>query len=355
MLAVSTVPSAERYASLVVRAARADEAAALTSLHEAAPDGGAVGFRVRSLLDPGTPEPSPHRTSVDVVAELPGAGPVGAARVSAGLLRVTGEVRPYALLSSLVVHPDHRRRGVASALARWRIDHAEEVAGPRAVILANVQRGNVGSEANAAHWADGWTGEQVTAPLTMLARRPRDSRFLVRDAEPADGAAVASGHAAFTADHAFAHEWRAESLAEWLSATPVNRYRVATDGGGWVVAGMALRQESLLRSMEVTRLPAAIALANVALRAIPRDRVLRNVVVHHLWFAPGHRDAAADLVRLTRWEWHDRGTHLLVTLDRRSPAVPALGLRPWSPTTTTRTAVRSSPPIALDGPVEPVL
>lgn len=346
---------AERYRDLVVRVAGPQERPEIDALREASPDGGAVGFRVHSHVEDGVPEPSAHRASLDVVAEVPGVGLVGAARLSTGRLQVRGEPRPYALLSSLVVHPAHRRRGVASALARWRIEHAAEVAGDGAVVLANVQRGNAGSLANAARWADGWTGPAVTAPLTMLARRPRATRFAVRDATADDSVAVASGHADFTADHAFAHWWAADSLTSWLAAGRINRYRVATDAGGAVVAGMAVREEGLLRSMEVTRLPAAIAAANLVLRAIPPDRVLRNVVVDHLWFAPGHLDAAADLLRWTRWGWRDRGTHLLVTLDRRSPAVAALGLRPWSPTTATTTAVHAAPPIALDGPVEPVL
>lgn len=350
-----TAPVGERYRDLVVRPAAAGEAASIAALRDASPDGGAVGFRVRSHVEPGTPEPSVHRRSVDVVAELPGAGPVGAARISSGMLSVAGRPRPYALLSSLIVHPAHRRHGVAAALARWRIDHADEIAGPGAVVLANVQRGNLASLGNAARWADGWTGTSVTMPLPMLRRSPRPGRFAVRDASAADAAAVAAGHAAFTADHTFAHLWTEWSLADWLAAGPVHRYRVALDRGGTVVAGVALRDEALLRSMEVTRLPRSIALANLVLHAVPADRVLRNVVVHHLWFAPGHADAAAQLVRQTRWDWRDEGTHLLVTLDRRSPALPTVGLRPWSPTTSTTTAVRADPPIALDGLVEPVL
>ena len=346
---------AERYRDLVVRAAAAEEATAIAALHEASPDGGAVGFRVRSHLDPGAAEPSVHRRSLDVVAEVPGAGLVGAARLSTGFLRASGQRRPYALLSSLVVHPAHRGRGVASALARWRVDQAALVAGEGAVVLANVQHGNVGSAANAARWADGWTGAAVTAPLTMLARPPRGSRFRVRDATGSDADAVASGHGAFTAGHVLAHEWTGRSLPDWLEASAINGYRVATDARGTVVAGMAVREEALVRSLEVTRLPVAIAAANLVLRAIPPDRVLRNVVVDHLWFAPGYVAAAADLLRQTRWEWRDRGSHLLVTLDRRSAALPALGLRPWSPTTVTRTAVHADPPIALDGPVEPIL
>ena len=345
----------ERYRDLVVRVADPDDRAAIATLHEASPDGGAVGFRVHNHGGPGAAEPAVHRRSVDVVAEVPGLGTVGAARISTGTLRVAGEPRPYALLSSLVVHPAHRRRGVAAGLARWRLDHAAGLAGEGAVVLANVQRGNTGSQANAARWADGWTGAAVTAPLTMLTRRARRPRYEVRDATAADSAAVASGHAAFTADHAFAHEWTPESLVEWLEAGPVNGYRVAIDPRGAVVAGMAVRREGLVRSLEVTRLPAYIAAVNVVLRAIPPDRVLRNVVVDHLWFAPGHQEAAADLLRETRWDWRDQGTHLLVTLDRRSPALPAVGLRPWSPTTVTTTAVRADPPVALDGPVEPIL
>lgn len=355
MAPVSGSVPRERYGDLVVREAGPADEAVLAGLHDASPDGGAVGFRVHHHVPPGTGEPSVHRRVVDVVAELPGQGAVGSARLSVGMISVAGEPRPYALLSSLVVHPDHRRRGVAAALARWRLDRADEVAGAGAVVLANVQQGNDASRDNASRWADGWTGPAVSAPLTMLRRPPRATRFTVRDATVAEASAVAAGHAGFTAGHAFAHLWSSSSLGDWLAGAPVHRYRVAVDAGGAVVAGAALRDEALLRTMEVTRMPAGIALANLVLRAVPADRRLRNVVVHHLWFAPGHLDAAAALLASTRWEWRDRGTHLLVALDRRSPALPALGLRPWMPTTRSSTAVHASPPVVLSGPVEPVL
>ena len=155
------------------------------------------------------------------------------------------------------------------------------------------------------------------------------------------------GFTAFTAHQDFARVFDAESLRAWLAPNPlpVHHYRVAVDDDGAVLAGLALREEALLRTMELVHMPVTIRLANIALRVVPKDGQLRNLSVEHLWFAPGRLDAARALWEDTRWSWRDRGSNLLMTVDPRSPASGVLRLRPWTPTTSVTIAVRADPPL----------
>ncbi|MBB2891566.1 GNAT family N-acetyltransferase [Flexivirga oryzae] len=325
-----------------VREAGEGDEEAIAALHRASPDGGAVRFRVI------THARESGGRSRSVVA-VDGGRVVGAATVSLGDFRYAGQVRPYALLGSLTVDPGHRRQGIGAALARWRIECAEKLSGSEVVVLANIQKGNAGSLAAARRWATAFTSPAVSVPVPMRRRPPGPVDGLTFRSGVDDLTQIVDGFTAFTADHDFARVFDAESLRAWLTATPVpvpvHHYRVAVDGDGAVVAGLALREEGLLHTMQLVHMPVAIRVANVALRVVPKDGRLRNLGVEHLWFAPGRIDAARALWEDTRWSWRDRGTGLLVTVDPRSPAVGVLRLRPWTPTTSVTTAVRADPPL----------
>src|SRR5664279_3928854 len=116
----------------------ADEAglAALSSI----PDGGSVAFSAESHVPAHLMLGGNHDRSVRVVAErgVP-ARIVGSARLDLGTCRFEGAVVDYALLSELLVHPAHRRRGVAAALAQWRLARAAELAGDQVCVVAYVQ------------------------------------------------------------------------------------------------------------------------------------------------------------------------------------------------------------------------
>jgi GNAT superfamily N-acetyltransferase len=55
----------------------------------------------------------------------------------------------YAVLDSLKVHPDYRRRGIARRLTDRRLERATELGGDEVVIVAYIQAGNTASLANA--------------------------------------------------------------------------------------------------------------------------------------------------------------------------------------------------------------
>lgn len=343
-----------------LRQATADDAAAIVRLEDASPDGGRVQFRVREHAQIRPAGDGLTRSLGVVATDRSGQHLVGSARAILGTFQYEGQERPFVQLVSLKVHPNHRRQGIGAALAQWRIAAAERTAGPDVVILADIQQGNEASLGAARRWATAFTPPALTIPVPMRRKPPREPAGLrFRPADQKELAAVARGVMHFTEGHNFARVWTAERLATWLRWSPldvpVRHYAVAVDQTGVIVAGLALREEALLRTMELTRMPATIRAVNRFVRVVPKDGHLRNLNVEHLWFTPGDEDAAAALWQQVRWTWRERGTNLLITIDARSPVRELLDIRPWTPKTSITIAVRAHPtpePARLIAPVE---
>ncbi len=331
---------------------------ALAHLARQAPDGGAVSFAPRFHVPARLAVPPGFAHTAVVAAELPGLeGLAGAARLRVGSLRLDGDLRPVALLSSLVVHPQARRRGIAAAMTRWRIERAQELAGDDVVVFANIQRGNAASTTNARAWATTTIGPVRVVPLTVRRRPPRSSRWEFGPVADAELGLVADRLRSRAEDRQLGRDWDVPTLREWFDASPldvpVHHYVVAREAGR-VVAGAGVRDEWRLQSLEVVRMSTPVKVANLALRVVPRDGVMRNATVDKLWHDDGAGDALRGLVRHLRWAWRDRASSVLVELDARGPEIGLVGARPWSPTTSFDVAVRA-PALDRRRLVEPVL
>lgn len=324
------------------------DSAALAVLTEESPDGGKIAFSPRFHVPAYTSFETRTLAMAGVVAEAGDAdGVVGSGRVSFGECWFEGAVRPYALLSSLIVHPTHRKRGIARALAEWRIARAMEYSGPETLILADIQTGNSGSLANATKWATQIGGLVKTIPVPMSAKPPRPMHEVTIRAPTADELAdVAAQLNDFHAGYNFHRPQTAASLDAWLKKTPftdpINHYRVAVDGQNRLLAGMGIKEEGRLMSLHISHAPALIRLANLVLKVIPPDNEMRNLQVDKLWYASEQLDAARHLWQTVRHEFRERGSSLVVNYDPRGPIPQVIQTPFWMPTTSVTVAVRSS-------------
>jgi hypothetical protein len=265
---------------------------------------------------------------VGVVAEVPGQdGIIGSGLIRFGQCQWEGELRPSALLNTLVVHPDYRRQGVASQLAKWREQLAHQQLGLDGVLWAIIQRDNTASERTAIKWANQFLESRVVIiPLRMRSASPRRSRrFEVRPARPDELDTVAEQLNRYYRDYNLYPPETGDSLAAWLEGTPFDspfrHYQIVTNKAGTILAGMGLSENFRLRTTLITHLPAGLRILNRLFNLIPANGELREVVLSRIWVAPGQLEAARHLLETMRWEWRGRCTSLLFSADLRSPAM----------------------------------
>ncbi len=336
---------------------------ALAALTAQSPDGGRITFSPRFHLPAYEVYAARHEEMVGVVAEADGQearGLVGAAQVSFGECQYEGVVRPYALLSGLVVHPAYRRQGIASALAQWRIERADRRFGKDALIFADIQTGNVGSTANAKKWANFFSGRIVTAPANMRAAPPPAlTGVTIREAADAELEGVAESLNRFYRDYNFYRPQTAGRLREWRRKSPLsdplNRYLVAVDSANRLLAGMGVREEGRLLSLYIEHAPALIRFANRFLKVIPADKEMRPLQAEMLWFAPGQLEAGRTLWQTARWLLREQGSSLLCNFDPRSPIRQMIQNPFWMPTTSVNMAVRAPAPLSEARLIDPLI
>ena len=280
-----------------------------------------------------------------VVAEADGAL-IGSAQVGLHEVEIEGELHPCASLGSLMVHPAHRRRGVATALTRWRLD----LAGPECVVVAGIQTGNEGSFANANKWATQIFGslllpafkvEQGAAPPRGLEiREPRD------DSEWDDAAEGLAG---------FQRGWNLriprtgaalkERAGRTLEGERLQRYFVVVERGR-VVGGFELFEGARLDALVFEHMPLTLRALNFFVRVLPREGEVRADSFSGVWYLPGREDVGRALWASARSLAAESGNAIGVQLDSRSPLAKVFRVRPWTPKGQLTLAVRS--PVRLD-------
>lgn len=327
-----------------LRPIRPDDFEALLELAAASADTGRVGYAVRYARNPIEAGAVLQPEREWVVAEADGRL-VGAGQVTFSETEVEGERHRCATLSSLMVHAAYRRRGIARALTRWRLDRA----GPDAVVVAAIQGGNEGSVANARSWANQIFGS-ITIPVAPArSGRPNRRGLELRDAGDRDWEAAGAGVDAFERGWNLRTPVTGESLRgrveRGLGDERVRRYRVAV-GGGTVVGGYELFEGPRLQTIVIERLPLALRALTLALRMLPRDRVLRECSVSGLWFAAGRTDVGRALWNDARATAAETGNTVSVRFDARGPLAAVVPHAPWRPKGSATVAVRS--PVRLD-------
>jgi GNAT superfamily N-acetyltransferase len=331
---------------------------AYASLVANSPDTGRISTAQHYNLDSYQALTAIHGNFVGVVAEHAGfQGFVGAGLIRFGECQFEGEIRPYAFLNTLVVHPDFRRQGIASQLAKWRLEYARNRIGPDGIIWAIIQRGNIGSELTARKWQ----GQFLQNRILLIPLRPRlNSPHIFQDyqvsALPTKQSHLISGQLIdfYQAFNLFTPKSQVE-LASWSVASPFNEpfrhFIVIRNAHDEIAAGLVLTETYKLRYMQIVKAPFMARMANRVLHVVPPDLIMREINLSHIWFAQGQIEAARYLLETVRWEWRSKASSFIIWIDRFCPYIDLLNLRPWTLKTETSIVSQSKIKISEDKPI----
>jgi ribosomal protein S18 acetylase RimI-like enzyme len=333
---------------------------AIAQLSRETPDTGAVRFYNQFHHDAYTTLMALHPGATGVVAQASDRL-VGIGLVTFGECWFEGELRPFAYLSSLSVHPEYRRRGIASQIADWRVHRAHEhfrAAGRQGVIYAAIQSGNIGSIRTAASWSTQHLASRHSAAVTSVRRRPprRNAHVEVRTARLDELERVAQRQNAFYDGYNLYTVETADDLEAWRAQELVGmRLRdvvVAVDRSGDIVAGMGVTPEGPLITAHVLRMPPALRVANALLHIVPTSGIATRAKVERFWFASGEEAAGTHLWESIRWLFRDRATNVMTFFDGDSPIRQAIRLPAFMPKPS-RGSIVLNAPVPAD-PARPV-
>ena len=331
-------------AALQVRLAGPGDGADLAELVARSPDAGRVAFTYRFSADL-LAVMQVLGTRLEGAVALADGEPVGMVLGDFAEVQWAGARRPGVYVSNLRVHPEHRRQGVAAALARFGLERVRERLGEEGVVYAAVLEGNLSAGLVRE------LGFRATAPirgaLVPLRRRaPKGPAHLrVRLAGPEDMSPMAAGMNAFYAAHNLWSPVSAESLADFVgrevAGVRPNRLHVV-ERDGELVAGLSASDRTALVRMIVTRASPLVRAAGWAAGILPADGTLRALTVRHVWFRPGEREAARLLWQTLRSTARPNAGSIGIAFDPRDPVAAVYQLPRWLPTFPARYLVRAA-------------
>lgn len=345
-----------------LRSLRPSDGDALRQLFVESPDTGRFSIAADYQIDPYLAFTGLHANAAGVVAEAKIGNSnqiVGLDLVRMGNCYLEGNLHPYGLLNSLVVHPDYRCQGVATQLAQWRIAHARQTLGEDTTILAFIQENNSGSLAATQKWAQQQIGHFATCAVpTRQNPTSPDSDFSIRSVENDDLEAVAQNLNEFYQGYNLYEAHTAASLEEWLQQTPISRpfrqYHVVVDNQQNILAGLAVTEYCQVATMNVKSIPVLFEWLNKIVKMVPPDGILRQLAVSHFWFQPDQQAAARHLWEMIRYVYRDAGSHLTFAYDPMGPFPDILQLPFWLPKAKFQVLVGNSSPLSDNKRIYPL-
>jgi len=337
-----------------VRAMAQQDGPAIRLLDEMSPDSGAFSVVYRCLFDPYEVTMALHPGSLGVVAENPADRSLaGKAYVEVTMGRYHGTLRPIGRVFGLVVHPDHRRRGLANMLYHKLLEQARKIHGPEVLFLAAIQEGNEASLRAAKTWATQVVPGRIRYLFARtVIRAPKVHRGLrIRNAEPRDWVAIADGTTRFRQNSEWATQVDAEVLQKFHERQPfgfpLQTCLVAVNEHDKPIAGMSVVFDGLVETGLYPDFPLILRWLNRFLRFAPSNGVLKPLSVRDLWYEPGFEGAALDLWKTAAWQFRDKGNRLMAAVDPKSPLAKVLPKSSFLPFEGGLLAVAADKPVDL--------
>ena len=340
-----------------IRAMAHQDGPALRLLLELSPDSGALSVVYRSLFDPYEVTLALHPDSVGVVAETPSGELVGMAFIQLGEGRFAGGKRPIGRPFGLVVHPDQRRKGLATTLYLKLLDQARKLQGPETLILAEIQERNEASLRAAKTWATQIVEARIRHLFARTTNRPPrpQPRLTVRAAGGTDWEAFAEATNRFHQNEELYPTATADSLRTFHARAPfgfpLQTALVAVDSQGALAAGLSVVFDGLVETGLYPSLPWGLKLVNGFLKFAPSGGVLKRLTVRDLWFQPGAEAAALHLWQSAAWLLRDKGNRLMISVDSRGLLADVLPKQAFLPEEGGVLALASDQPLDPNRPL----
>jgi len=314
-----------------VRAMAPQDGSAIRQLVEMSPDSGAFSVVYRSLFDPYEVTMALHPGSLGVVAESPADRSLaGMVYVSLSTGRFQGKMRPLGRIYGLVVHPDHRRRGLATTLYFKALELARKAAGPDILFIAAIQQDSEASQRAAKTWATETVEGRIRYLFARTTNRPPKplAGVRVRSAEDKDWDGFAEGTNQFHLGSELAPAVTADELKTLHSRKPfgfpLQTCLVAQAEDGKLIAGLSVVFDGLVETGLYPDLPFFQKFLNNFLRFAPSNGVLKPLSARDLWYRPGGETAALQLWKVAAWELRDKGNRLMAAVDPKSALAKVL-------------------------------
>jgi GNAT superfamily N-acetyltransferase len=275
------------------------DSAAYRELMATSPETGLVTIQVIFKEDPYEILMKRRIGQIVVVAETPGGLVVGSGACDARPTWFEKQPVQAVHLHSLLVHPEYRRHGVATALTQWRINWAREHYGEGVLIFAEIQQDNVASFRNASKWATGFGQPRESGFLRVRKRPPKQPLGMeVHEAQEADYPKIVEGLNAYNLDVNFTRFATLDRLHRNLEPIhgQVFRHRHIVLQDGDIVGGAVLSSHDPSVETRIILAPLINKLIARMSGMIGSDDVIHGGEVDGIWYLPGCSDAAHYLV-----------------------------------------------------------
>jgi GNAT superfamily N-acetyltransferase len=203
-------------------------------------------------------------------------------------------------LHNLLVHPDWRHKGVATALIQARIHWARAEVSPNAVIFAELDQNDMAAFNAAAKWATDFTQPRESGFLLAREKAPTNPHgYIVHEARETDYDTIVAGLNTFNHDVDFTRVVDADRLHRNLA--PINgkvfRHRYVVEHNGEIVGGAVLTEtDPSVESHVIRGRPLNLLIARLS-GMIQDGGEVHYGEVDGIWFKPGCEDVAHYLIQ----------------------------------------------------------
>lgn len=331
----SSAPPKSDWINYQLRPMEARDAQAYAALMASSPESGLI--TIQTVFKENAYEMLMQRRigQIVVIAETPEGQVVGTGAADARPVWFEGQAVQAVHLHSLMVHPDFRQHGVATALSQWRIEWAREQYGESVLVFAEIQQNDIASFNNASKWANGFGQQRESGFLRVYKSAPReDASLTVREIQESDYPAVVTGLNTFNHDVNFTRYVTADRLHRNLEPIhgQVFRHRYVVVKNGEIVGGAVLSSHDPSVETRLIRAPLVNKLVARLSGMIYEDDVINGGEIDGIWFKPGHALDAHYMVEKLRFQAANNTSALNFTVVNPK-AWEALQVSHWQPHT----------------------